>query len=141
MTSETKLSKLFHHAALGIIQDTNQRLLITQRPLHKLKGGFWEFPGGKIEQNETPEKALIRELKEELGIEVSDFTKLMQHRHQYENDAYHVLLEVFHILAYEGIVSGVEGQNIAWVKREDLKDYKLLEPNIKILSHFLCSLI
>lgn len=136
MISETKLSKLFHHAALGIIQDAEQRFLITQRPLHKIKGGFWEFPGGKIEPNETPENALIRELKEEVGIEVVDFTKLMQHRHEYENDAYHVLLEVFHIHAYDGVVSGVEGQNIAWVKKEDLREYALLEPNIKILSCF-----
>ena len=126
---------LYHHAALGIIQDAEKRFLITQRPLHKLKGGLWEFPGGKIEPNESPENTLVRELKEEVGIEIIDFTKLMQHRHEYENEAYQVLLEVFQIQAYKGIIFGAEGQNIAWVKKEDLKQYALLEPNIAILSY------
>ena len=101
--------------AIAIIKDEQDRVLITQRPLKAPHGGFWEFPGGKIEANETAECALVREIKEELGIEIQ--------QHQWLYDVYYeyathpVELKVFLVTQFQGKPSCLEGQlDMKWEK-------------------------
>ncbi|MFI4962310.1 MAG: (deoxy)nucleoside triphosphate pyrophosphohydrolase, partial [Legionellales bacterium] len=77
--------------AVGIITDEKNHILVTQRPLHASHGGFWEFPGGKLEANETPENALIREIKEEVGLEIKDFRWLKEIDYQYPDRDIHLI--------------------------------------------------
>ena len=135
MAVKGKTLKVFHHAAVGIIVDNQQRILISKRPIHKLKGGFWEFPGGKIEKGETPEQALVRELQEEVGILVLEYNKLMQHYHDYTEHS--ALLEVFMVNSFEGEAQSLEGQEIQWITENELPNYNFLEANIEIISNYL----
>jgi 8-oxo-dGTP diphosphatase len=126
------MSPVHHHAAVGIIIDNQQRILISKRPAHKLKGGFWEFPGGKIEENESPEEALIREVKEEVGIQVLKLEKLLQYHHHYTEHS--ALLEVFVITRFVGAAESLEGQEIQWITIDEWTNFRFLEANIKIIE-------
>jgi 8-oxo-dGTP diphosphatase len=121
--------------SVGIVVDAEDRILISKRPLHKAKGGYWEFPGGKIEANETPEAALIRELKEETGIEVLRYSKLMNLYHEYPE--YHVALEIFVVSDFLGSAESLEGQELVWINKNAFGDYQFLEANDKIIRRFL----
>jgi len=121
--------------AVGIVIDPDQRILISKRPAHKIKGGFWEFPGGKIEDGETPGEALTRELQEEIGIRVLECEKLMQYHHAYE--AYHALLEVYIVKRYEGVPQSLENQEIQWISDSQFSDFMFLEANNKIIELYL----
>ncbi len=108
--------------AVAIITDGEQRILITQRPLDVPQGGCWEFPGGKLEINESAEHALIREVKEELGIDVKKYQLLGEIEHQYTDKR--VCLIIFHVSEFSGIASCLEGQlGLKWINKE------LLNPN------------
>jgi len=100
--------------------DGDGRVLLAQRPQGKAMAGLWEFPGGKVEQGETPEAALVRELQEELGIETwnSCLAPLTFASHSY--DDFHLLMPLFVCRKWNGIVQGKEGQNLAWVHARDL---------------------
>ena len=100
--------------------DGDGRILIAQRPPGKSLAGLWEFPGGKVDPGETPEGALVRELREELGIEVEEaclgpFTFAS---HSYEK--FHLLMPLFLCRRWEGIPQPREGQKTAWVRPRDL---------------------
>ena len=97
-------------------------MLLAQRPAHKEHGGLWEFPGGKIHAGEMPEAALIRELKEELGIEVPArcLAPLTFASHTYEN--YHLLMPLYVCRNWEGEPEPLEGQKLAWVRKDRLRD-------------------
>ena len=108
-----------------VMVDVDGRILIAQRPEGKNMAGFWEFPGGKIEPGETPERALIRELKEELGIDTTEsclaaFT-FASHRY----DDFHLLMPVFLCRKWDGFVTPQEGQVLKWVKISELKNYPM----------------
>ncbi len=105
--------------------DSDGLVLLSQRPKEKEMGGLWEFPGGKIEKDETPEKALIRELQEELGISVwnSCLAPLTFASYDYTN--FHLLMPLFICRKWEGIPVPKEGQNLKWVRPIDMKDYKM----------------
>ena len=105
--------------------DSDGLVLLSQRPKEKEMGGLWEFPGGKIEKGETPEKALIRELQEELGIYVwnSCLAPLTFASYDYTN--FHLLMPLFICRKWEGIPVPKEGQNLKWVRPIDMKDYKM----------------
>jgi 8-oxo-dGTP diphosphatase len=124
------------HCAVGIVKSPNNQILISQRPLHKIGGGFWEFPGGKVEDNETTTEALIRELKEEVGIIPVSFQELIKFPYQYPS--YSVLLDVFLVDRFEGNPpdngQGLEGQTIAWVEVHKLPEYHFLEANSKVIE-------
>ena len=111
-------------AAVALI-DADNRVLIAQRPAAKSMAGLWEFPGGKVEPGETPEAALIRELKEELGIEVC-LTCLAPFNfasHTYEK--FHLLMPLYICRTWEGEITPREGQAIKWVRALDLASYPM----------------
>ena len=105
--------------------DADGRVLLAQRPEGKPMAGLWEFPGGKLHAGETPEAALIRELKEELDIDVaaSCLAPLSFASHAYAN--FHVLLLLYVCRRWQGIVTPQEGQQLAWVRAARFADYPM----------------
>ncbi|GIU27321.1 8-oxo-dGTP diphosphatase MutT [Shewanella schlegeliana] len=123
------------HVAVGVIQDSNDRILIAKRPHHLHQGGKWEFPGGKVEKQETTSEALIRELKEEVNLDVASTTPLMEIHHDYGDKK--VFLDVHRVTNFSGIAIGVEGQRVEWVKISQLSQYEFPEANKVILEKIL----
>ena len=126
-------------AAVALV-DADGRVLIARRPEGKSMAGLWEFPGGKVEAGERPEGALIRELHEELGIEVHDscLAPLTFASHAYES--FHLLMPVFACRRWNGEVRPLEGQELAWVKPVRLRDYPMPpadEPLVPMLRDLL----
>ncbi|CDH44245.1 8-oxo-dGTP diphosphatase MutT [Candidatus Contendibacter odensensis] len=109
------------HVAVGILADATGAILIARRPDHVHQGGLWEFPGGKVEVDETVERALVRELREELGITVQAAAPLMQVHHAYSDQT--VLLDVWRVTVYHGEPQGRENQPLAWVLPAKLADF------------------
>lgn len=105
--------------------DSDNRVLVTQRPEGKALAGLWEFPGGKLEAGERPEPALIRELSEELGIEVKEACLAPLTFASYAYPEFHLLMPLYICRRYEGIARGLEGQAVKWVRTRDLRDYPM----------------
>jgi 8-oxo-dGTP diphosphatase len=105
--------------------DIDGRVLIAQRPKGKSMAGLWEFPGGKVEEGEQPEAALIRELEEELGIDVSEncLAPFTFASHSY--DDFHLLMPLYVCRVWEGKVAPKEGQVLKWVRPLQLKEYPM----------------
>jgi 8-oxo-dGTP diphosphatase len=105
--------------------DADRRVLISQRPQGKTMAGLWEFPGGKIEPGERPEEALIRELREELGIEVKEacLAPLTFASHAYET--FTLLMPLYVCRRWSGTAEGREGQVLKWVAPARLRDYPM----------------
>lgn len=122
--------------AVGLISDNQQRLLITQRAAHASHGSCWEFPGGKLETDETALSALKRELYEEIGIDVITASFLTTIEHVYSERK--VALSVFHVVEFHGEAYCREGQlDLRWVTCAQLSDYSFPEANEKIIHHWL----
>jgi 8-oxo-dGTP diphosphatase len=117
--------------AVGVIKNPSGQVLIALRDTSLHQGGLWEFPGGKIEVSETAEQALVRELKEELGITVQAATPLITINHKYSDLA--VQLRVFTVECYVGEVKGCEGQPFLWVNPDDLVYYAFPAANRPII--------
>jgi 8-oxo-dGTP diphosphatase len=124
--------KLVLVAALALI-DEDGRVLLTQRPEDKPMAGLWEFPGGKVEPGETPETALIREIREELGIALRApcIAPLTFASHSYET--FHLLMPLFVCRRWEGEVEPQEGQQIAWVRAAKLRDYPMPAADLPLI--------
>lgn len=124
--------KIILVSAVALI-DPDGRVLLAQRPEGKSMAGLWEFPGGKVELDETPEAALIRELHEELGINTwkSCLAPLTFASHAYET--FHLLMPLFACRRWEGIPAPREGQTLAWVKPERLRDYPMPPADIPLI--------
>ena len=107
------------------IFDASGRVLIAERPPGKALSGLWEFPGGKIEPGESPEQALIRELREELGIEVKAacLAPLTFASHSY--DDFHLLMPLYICRKWQGFVQAREGQGLKWVSPKALRNYAM----------------
>ena len=105
--------------------DVDQRVLIAQRPQGKALAGLWEFPGGKIETGERPEDALIRELREELGIEVKEPCLAPLTFASYAYPDFHLLMPLYVCRKWEGFVQAREGQALAWAPAKKLRDYPM----------------
>ncbi len=105
--------------------DPDNRILIAQRPQDKSMAGLWEFPGGKVESGETPEAALLRELREELDIETeaSCLAPLTFASHGY--DGFHLLMPLFICRKFWGIPQNREHQALKWVRARDLRQYPM----------------
>lgn len=120
-------------AAVALVDDDN-RILIAQRPEGKSMAGLWEFPGGKVEAGETPEAALIRELKEELAIDVTEacLAPFTFASHTYEK--FHLLMPLYVCRRWAGIPKPVEGQVLKWVRVKDLKNYEMPPADIPLVA-------
>jgi 8-oxo-dGTP diphosphatase len=105
--------------------DADGRVLLAQRPAGKAMAGLWEFPGGKVHPNEAPEAALIRELREELGIDVTEacLAPLTFASHRYET--FHLLMPLYVCRRWRGTVAPREGQSFAWVRPAKLDQYAM----------------
>ena len=119
-------------SAVALI-DQDGRVLLAQRPTGKPMAGLWEFPGGKVEMSETPETALIRELEEELGINTwkSCLAPLTFASHVY--DDFHLLMPLFACRKWEGIPIARENQALKWVRKQDLRSYKMPAADIPLV--------
>ncbi|MDE0060119.1 MAG: (deoxy)nucleoside triphosphate pyrophosphohydrolase [Defluviicoccus sp.] len=111
--------------AAAALVDADGRVLIAQRPEGKTMAGLWEFPGGKVGPGETPEQALIRELGEELGIDVAAncLAPFTFASHRYEG--FHLLMPLFVCRVWNGSVRPLEGQALKWVRPVRLGDYPM----------------
>ncbi len=117
-----------------IMVDIDGRILLAERPKGKSMAGLWEFPGGKVEENETPERALIRELNEELNINVTEacLAPFVFASHSY--DDFHLLMPTFLCRRWDGILTPQEGQNLKWVKIQDLEHYPMPPADIPLIA-------
>ena len=120
------------HVAVGVISDGADRILISKRADHLHQGGLWEFPGGKVESNETVEDALRRELFEELAIEITSQQPLLTIAHDYGDKS--VLLDVWWIAAFRGEPRSGEGQPLRWVSVSELHQFEFPAANKPIIE-------
>ncbi|WP_052538117.1 8-oxo-dGTP diphosphatase MutT [Candidatus Photodesmus blepharus] len=125
--------KFFHVVAAIILNRTKSKIFITKRFKNLHKGGYWEFPGGKIEVGENPEKALVRELNEEVGIVVKKFSYFGGLFHCYLDRR--LQLDFFVVYRFDNYPFGKEGQEGRWVKINELENYQFPEANTRILQN------
>ena len=125
------------HVAAGVLVDGRRRILIAQRPPGKHLAGAWEFPGGKLEPGERPEASLIRELHEELGILVKEacLAPLTFASHAY--DDFHLLMPLYICRRWEGQPIAREGQKLAWVRANRLRDYPMPPADVPLIPHLI----
>ena len=120
--------------------DVDGRILLAQRPEGREMSGLWEFPGGKVKEDETPEVALVRELKEELGIDIAEscLAPFSFASHVYDN--FHLLMPLYLCRLWKGTPSPQEQQKLKWVRLENLNDYSMPPadlPLVAMLKEFL----
>jgi 8-oxo-dGTP diphosphatase len=118
------MTRLLLVVAAALI-DADNRILIAQRPQGKQLAGLWEFPGGKLDAGERPEEALIRELREELGVEVKEacLAPLTFASHGYQD--FHLLMPLYVCRRWQGFVAAKEGQALKWVAASELRNYPM----------------
>ena len=126
-------------AAVALV-DSDGRVLLAQRPEGKSMAGLWEFPGGKVHDGETPESALIRELREELAIDTveSCLAPFTFASHRYEE--FHLLMPLYLCRVWQGTPVAQEGQALAWVRPVRMRDYPMPpadKPLVAMLRDFL----
>ncbi len=129
---QQKMRRIVFVVAAALV-DRDNRVLIAQRPEGKMLAGLWEFPGGKLDPNETPEEALVRELHEELGITVcleclAPFTFAS---HTYED--FHLMMPLYVCRNWDGEVTAREGQALKWVRAADLPSYPMPPADIPLI--------
>lgn len=120
-------------AAVALV-DSDGRILLARRPPGKAMAGLWEFPGGKLQPGETPEAALVRELREELGIDTaaSCLAPLTFASHRYEQ--FHLLMPLFVCRVWQGTPRPLEGQSLAWVRVNALADWPMPPADIPLIA-------
>lgn len=133
------MTKILMVVACALI-DTDNRILLAQRPEGKAMAGLWEFPGGKIEGGETPEQSLVRELQEELGVstQTACLAPLTFASHSY--DDFHLMMPLYICRKFDGIPMPKEGQELKWVRAQDLRNFPMPaadEPLIPVLQDLL----
>ncbi len=120
-------------AAVALV-DADGRVLLARRPPGKAMAGMWEFPGGKVHEGETPERALIRELKEELGIDTAEscLAPLTFASHRYER--FHLLMPLYVCRVWKGDPTPLEGQALAWVRPVRMRDYPMPPADVPLVA-------
>ncbi|GAB6054504.1 (deoxy)nucleoside triphosphate pyrophosphohydrolase [Magnetospira thiophila] len=113
--------------------DADNRVLLAQRPEGKAMAGLWEFPGGKVQANESPETALVRELREELGIDVTEscLAPLTFASHQY--DDFHLMMPLYVCRTWKGQVRPMEGQSLQWVRPARLAEFPMPPADLPLI--------
>lgn len=119
-------------AAAALI-DADNRVLIAKRPPGKAMAGLWEFPGGKVQSGETPEEALIRELREELAIELCDQCMAPYVFASHTYDDFHLLMPLYISRTWDGEIEAKEGQELKWVRAMRLADYEMPEADLPLI--------
>jgi mutator mutT protein len=125
VSSGTEAHKPRIRVVAAAMFDAEGRVLIAERPAGKHMAGRWEFPGGKIGEAEPEERALVRELREELGVEVLESRPFMRLSHEYEDR--HVELSMWLVERFTGVPRGLDGQRLKWVLPRQLDDEDILE--------------
>ncbi len=120
-------------SAVALI-DVDGRVLIAKRPEGKVMGGLWEFPGGKVDEGETPEAALVRELREELAIDITQscLAPLTFASHSYAD--FHLLMPLFICRVWNGTPSPQEGQELKWVRPMQLRKFAMPAADIPLVA-------
>jgi len=128
--------KILLVAACALV-DADNRVLIAQRPAGKSMAGLWEFPGGKVEPDESPEAAIIRELQEELSVNTKKdcLAPLTFASHSYED--FHLLMPLYVCRKWHGLPKGLEGQALKWVRPLKLRDYPMPPADEPLVSHLI----
>ena len=128
--------KLVLVAACALV-DADARVLLAQRPQGKAMAGMWEFPGGKVEAGERPEETVIRELAEELGIDVKEesLVPLTFASHSYET--FHLLMPLFLCRRWDGIVTAREAQQLSWVHPREMGQYPMPPADVPLVSQLI----
>lgn len=127
MPRQTRLIR----AVVGIL-NRDGKVLVAERPPNKPYSGYWEFPGGKIEPNESGSDALKRELHEELGIDVIASKRWFEHEHAYPDKIVH--LEIWLVTHFTGEPHGKENQQLRWATFNDMAELRLLEGNLQFMD-------
>lgn len=117
--------------------DADNRVLIAQRPQGKALAGLWEFPGGKSEPGERPEQTLICELQEEIGISVKEACLAPLTFASYAYDDFHLLMPLYICRRWDGAALPREGQTLAWVRANRLRDYPMPPADIPLIPHLI----
>jgi 8-oxo-dGTP diphosphatase len=128
------MPRLLLVAACALI-DRDKRILIAQRPAGKPMAGLWEFPGGKIEEGETPEDTVIREMFEELSVKVTKpcLAPLSFTSHNYQE--FHILMPLFICRRWEGIPVPRDAQQVKWVRANRLREFQMPPADETLISH------
>jgi 8-oxo-dGTP diphosphatase len=128
---EARNHKPHYHVTAGLIWKDG-KLLITRRPAGRHLAGFWEFPGGKQEGNESLEGCLEREIKEELGIDIRAESRFLSVQYEYETKR--ITLHVFQCTDLKGQPAALEGQETRWVLPKDLNRYDFPPPDFEVID-------
>lgn len=120
------------HVAVAVISNSQNEVLLALRQAHQHQGGLWEFPGGKVDDNESVYEALVREIKEEVALDIVRAEPLVEVRHDYDDKS--VLLDVWHITEYRGKEQGIEGQKLQWCTVKDLENWSFPKANETIIE-------
>ena len=116
----------------AVIRNADGKVLIAKRHSDKHQGGKWEFPGGKVEKGESRRSALVREIREEIGIDIGHSARLISVYHEYDDKA--IYLDVYEVLQWTGEAEGREGQPINWVDTDELHEFEFPEANSPIVE-------
>jgi 8-oxo-dGTP diphosphatase len=120
-------------AALALV-DNDGRVLLQQRPEGKSMAGLWEFPGGKVEPGETPEQSLIREIKEELGIDITEACLAPFTFASHKYDEFHLLMPLYVCRRWRGTLTAREGQILEWVRPLRMRDYPMPPADVPLVA-------
>lgn len=126
------------NVAVAVIVNPQQQILLALRHQHLHQGGKWEFPGGKIETDETVQQAIIREIYEEVSLNIQSTVPMMMLEHDYGDKL--VCLHVHWVKEFSGDATGVEGQEIKWVDVSELSEFEFPAANKPILEEVINSL-
>ena len=118
--------------AAAVLERPDGSFLLGQRPPGSIYGGWWEFPGGKLEAGESPREALVRELREELGVEVHSAERLMRYSHAYGDRV--VWLDMWVVGAWSGEPRSLDGQAFKWIEPARLHEQDILEADQPIVA-------